>query len=307
MRLSSLRIVYALLAGPLIALPADLDTSFQALRDAVSKQDVAQVKTLAAETCALAREVVSTPAPSGEPEKDAWTKRVAYARDVELFTEYALYATALVTPSETTVDLLSNLEKQNPKSRYLDAGYAHYFAALTKIGQAAKIPRAAELALANFPENEDLLMVQTDTYLNRKQVSAAGPMAERLMNVMRRHAKPEDISAADWERKRSMSLTRAYWIAGLSHAEKNEYAMCDQDLRAALPLVKGSEAMLASTLFNLGLCNYHVGRQSMDRTRILEAAKFSDQAAAIRSPFQRQAWTNAHLMRTEADKLVARK
>ncbi len=307
MRLSPFPFVCAFLAGAFLAFPADLDTSFQALREAVSKKDPAQVKTLAAETHALAREALATPAPSEESGKDAWTKSQAYAKDVDLFTEYALYATAVASPPETTLDLLDTLEQQNPKSRYLDPAWAHYFLALTKTGQAAKIPRVAEKELVNFPENEDLLMVLTDDALSKNRVTTAGPMAERLLAVMKRHSKPEDVTAADWERKKSMSLTRAYWIAGMAHAEKTEYTLCDQDLRSALPLVKGSESMLASTLFYLGVCNYHVGRQAMDRARLLEASKFSEQAAAIRSPFQRQAWTNAHLMKAEADKMLARK
>jgi hypothetical protein len=35
-------------------------------------------------------------------------------------------------------------------------------------------------------------------------------------------------------------------------------------------------------------------------------AKFSEPAAAIRGPIQQQAWTNAHLMKTAAAKMVAR-
>jgi hypothetical protein len=41
----------------------------------------------------------------------------------------------------------------------------------------------------------------------------------------------------------------------------------------------------------------------MDKARVTEAAKFSDQAAAIKGPLQQQAWTNAQVMKTEAGKM----
>ncbi len=296
-----------LVAGAIVASSADLDDSYQALKDAVVKKDIAQVKQLAAETCALARAASSTAAPAEEAEKDAWTKRVAYARDVELYTEYALSSTALTSQPEVTIDLIATLEQQNPKSRYLDPAYGAYLVALTRAGAASKIPAVAEKALAHFPENEDLLLVMIDHNMNRKQVALAGAQAERLLAVMRRHPQPEGMSAADWERKKTVALTRASWVAGMAHAEKQDHMSCDKDLRVALPLVKGNDTMLASTLFYLAVSNYNLGRQSMNRARILEAASFSEQAAKIPGPYQQQAWTNAHLMKSEADRMIARK
>ncbi len=304
---SLFRFAGLLVAGALAASSADLDDSYQALKDAVSKKDIAQVKQLASETCALARAASSSPAPAEAAEKDAWTKRVAYARDVELYTEYALSSTALTSQPEITIDLLTALEQQSPKSRYLDAAYGAYLVALTKTGAASKVPAVAEKALAHFPENEDLLLVMIDFNMNRKRAALAGAQAERLLTVIRRHPVPEGMSAADWERKKTVALTRGSWVAGMAHAEKNEYMSCDKDLRVALPLVKGDSAMLASTLFHLAVSNYNLGRQSMNRARILEAANFSEQASKIPGPYQQQAWTNAHLMKSEADRMIARK
>ena len=305
---SILQLVGLLFSGALLAFPADLDASYQALKEALPKKDVAEIKKLVAETSGLARTVISSPAPTDAAEKDAWTKQVAYARDVDAFTEYALLSTALtVGEPETTIDLITTLEAQNPKSKYLDGGYGAYFAALDKTGASAKIPAVAEAARKNLPDNEDLLLVLADNYASRKQVAAAGSASERLIAVLQKHPKPEGMSAADWDRKKTLALTHAYYYAGMAHAERSEHALCNQDLRSALPLVKGNEAMLAATLFYLGVSNYHVGRQGLDRGRILEGAKFSEECAAIRGPFQQQAWTNAHLMKDEAAKMVARK
>lgn len=293
-------------SGTLIAASADLDTSYQALKDAVAKKDAAEVKKLAVETWGIAHAAAIAPAPEGEAEKDAWKKSVEYAKGVEQYSEYAMSSTALASDEATLIDLISTLEQTNPKSKYLAYAYANYFVALTKAGGAAKVIAIAEKALPHFPDNPDLLMVLADQDMNKRQVQAAGAHAERLVAAFRKGA-PEGMPSADWERKKAAMSTRAYWICGMAHAEKNEHTLADVDLRLALPLVKGNEAMLASTLFYLGVSNYHIGRQAMDRGRILEAAKFSEQAAAIRSTFQQQAWTNAHLMKQEADKMVARR
>jgi len=286
MSLSALSFAAILLFGPPAVIPEDLENAFQSLNEAVSKKAAAEVKDLAAETCALARQIESV-----------------RAREIELYTEYALYATALASPPTTTADLLAALEQQNPKSRYLDEAYGPYLLALHQTGAASKIPAIAAKAIANFPNNEDLLLVLADTALSRKQSDRALNYAERLLSTMYKHSKPEGMSAADWERKRSAALGRGHWIAGLLHAEKAQYYEADKDLRSALPLIKGNEAMLAPALFHLGVVNYELGRMTMRKARVLEAATFSEQAAALGGPLGQQAWHNALVMKTEAGKM----
>jgi hypothetical protein len=289
-----------------VATPAteELETNYQKLKDATAAKDAAAVKELAGKTCALAREEIQSPAPGGEEQKAAWTARVAFAKEVELYTEYSLYATALVSPAAAKIDLLAALEAQNPKSKYLDDAYPVYFLALHQTGGAAKIPALAAKVLTNFPDNEDALLVLADQSMNQKKIDAAGTYAERLLAALNRHGKPEGMPAADWERKKSAALGRAYWIAGLAHSERQQYMQADQDLRAALPLVQGNQAMLAPALFYLGLSNYNLGKQMLNRAQILEGAKFSEQAAALPGPLAQQAWTNAHLMKAEAEKMA---
>lgn len=303
MRLSAIGVTVLLFVGPALAAPDDLDDSFRGLQEAQSKKDAALVKKLAAQTCALARKAIAAPAPESEDEKEAWTKRVEYARGIELNTEYALYATAVQGPPATTVELLSALEEQNPKSRYLDEAYARYFLALNQTGASAKIVGVAEKAVVQFPDNEDLLLVLADAALARKQSDRALRYASHLIAVLGKHPKPEGIPPADWQRKRNASLGRGYWITGIVQSEQNKYAAADKALRAALPLIEGNEGMLAAALFHLGLVNYQLGRMTNSKPLVLDAAKFCDRAAAIKGPYAEQAWRNAHIMRTEAVKM----
>jgi len=294
---------FAVLLAPVIT-AGNLDTTYQKLKDAVAAKDVAQVKILAADTCALAREAISAPAPTDADEKQDWNSRVAYARDVEVYTEYALYATAIGAPPEVTVDLLATLEKQNPKSKYLfDAYGLYYFPALQQTGGAAKIPAVAEKAVENFPESDDALAVLAEAAMAHKQSDRALGYAKRLPAAVTKHAKPEGMNAAEWERMRSAKLASGYWIAGVVEAEKQQYYDADKNLRAALPLVAGNPARKGYALFCLGLANYQLGKMTMKKSLVLEAAQFSKDAAAFQGSWTRQAWLNAQAMKDEAARM----
>jgi len=294
---------FALLLAPVVVGPGSLETAYQKLKDAAAGKDAVQVKTLAAQACAMAHEIISTPAPTDDDEKEAWNNRVKFAHDVELYTEYALYATAVATPPETTVDLLAALELQNPASKYLADAYGLYFRALHQIGADAKISAVAEKAVEHFPDNDDALAVLAEGAFSHKQTDRALGYARRLVAALGKRARPEGMSAADWDRKRGVELASGHWIAGVVQAEKGMYFEADKELRAALPLVAGNDSRKATALFYLGLANYQLGKMTLKKSQVLEAAKFSQDAAAIQGPLAQQAWHNAQVMKDEAGRM----
>ena len=302
MNRSAIFLMSLLLAGPAVAASDDLEKSFDQLKQVTAQGDPAQVKAQAAESCALARQVQKAPKP--ETNAEGWPKYVALAREVELYSEYALYSTAVRSSPAELIDLFTTLEQQNPKSKYLDDGYATYFVALRQTGASAKIQGVAEKAILNFPNNEDLLLFLADSALTKKQTDRTAAYSERLIAALKQHLKPESLSAAEWEKKRNATLGSGYWMAGMCHAEKQQYPQADEDLRAAVPLVQSNKAMLAPALFQLSLANYQIAKSTLNRARMLEAAKFADQVAGMKTELAQQAWTNAHLMKQEADKMV---
>jgi tetratricopeptide (TPR) repeat protein len=287
--------------------PPNLETAYEHLKEAVSKNDHSAVKTLAVDAHALAEGVMKEAPPEVESLQENWKNRVKFAGDVQKYAEFSLYSSAVQTAPAQSVEMFETLEQLNPRSQYLAHGYGPYYVALTKAGKADRIPAIAEKAVENFPNEEDSLAVLAESALNRKQTDRAAGYAERVIKAMSSHTPPEGVAAGDWERKRSTLLGRSYWTAGVIHGEKSQHFQANQDLRAALPYVKGNETMAAAAYFYLGVSNYYLGRQTLNRAQILEGAQFSQQAAAIAGPYQRQAWTNAHLMKAEADKMLARK
>jgi hypothetical protein len=115
------------------------------------------------------------------------------------------------------------------------------------------------------------------------------------------------MSAAAWETKRSTMLGRGYWYSGVAASMRNDFFNADRNLRAALPLIAGNEEFQAAAWFYLGVADYQLGRQALNRQQLMDAAKFSDQAAATKSQYARQAWSNANLIRQELDKMSARR
>ncbi|MCC7176148.1 MAG: hypothetical protein IT159_13235 [Bryobacterales bacterium] len=299
-----LTLVAILIAVPAISVAAELDDSFAALQAAEAKKDVALVKKLAVETSALAREEAEIEQPADPSLKQTWKERTAWARDVEKRCEYALYALSLQTEPEVAIDLLTTLESLNPKSQYLDeGGYAQYFAMLQKTGAAAKIPAVAENALKNLPNSADVLIVLLDNAMAKSQLSTALTYGQRLVNAMSKASKPEGVSDADWNTKRSVALGHGYYAIGMANAASNRFFEVDKALRAALPYIKGNPGMYGPALFHLGIANFQLGVQTNNKKRVLEAASFSEQASKVAFPQAQDAYRNTQAMRAQAAKM----
>jgi hypothetical protein len=302
MKLSALGIAIFLLTGP-VAVADELDDAYQGLQNAVTKKDVPQVKKLAVQACEMARKVIAAPEPTSAIEKEDWPNRVKYAKEIEGYTEYALYVTGIQADPATMVDLLGTLETQSPKSKYLDEGYEAYLAALHQVGKDDAIPAIVDKAIVNFPANPDLLLVAATNAQAKKQNDRAITFANRLVAAANSRQKPEAESAADWERQKSVWLGRGYWIAGVTNGEKNLYALSNKSLRAALPYIKGEPALLAPALFYLGVANYQLGKMTNNKKQVLEGAAFSDQCAAIAGAYQDQAYRNSMIMKSDANSM----
>ncbi len=108
------------MACAILSAADDLQTNNDALRAAVdAKKPAAEIKRLAVLVLTEAKKQMG-PAPADSTDKENWDAHVKYAEQVSEFAEYALYSTALSAPSATMVDLISTLETQAPKSKYLN-------------------------------------------------------------------------------------------------------------------------------------------------------------------------------------------
>ena len=268
--------------------PVDLDTAYQNLKEAEQNKDATSVKKWAAETSRAARQVIK--ASAGQADGAA---RLEYAKQVETYADYAIYATALqVKDRNETISLFEALQQQSPASKYVKELSGPYTAALVQSGQSAKAVQFAEKAIANDGSNEDLLALLADTALNRKQFDRAASYGSRLVSVMDSHPKPEGVPADYWEQKRASLVGRGNWIAGIAYASENRYPQADKHLRAALPLVKGQDQLMAGALFFLGVADYNLAIATHDRPLMNQALTYSQDAVRYAGPYQQLAIQN---------------
>jgi len=278
MRLFAVALSVLFVAGAQSKDPTDMENSYQNLKKAVEDKDAAQVKKLAAETSAAARAIISSPAPQSDADKETWTKEVAYAKEVDEFTENALYTVAIEAKPEDVVEL----EQQNPKSKYLDQGYGYYIGCLHKAGQSAKVSGVVTKGLANFPANVELLSIAAQGALAGRRYDQAVVYGDRLV-------------AAGGKQGKSTAVGEGHYIAGIGHFFKNQYPPADRDLKAALPSLSGDQKGCA--LLYLAVANFNLGNATLNKSLKQQAVTYASQSAAIKSPCQSEAYQRSIAMK----------
>jgi hypothetical protein len=243
-------------------------TDLKAAQDA--KKGPAEIKPLALAVLAFA----------------AKTPEDAHAKEIATQAEYALLTSALSAQPAEQVDLIGALETANPKSEYLSSGYPYYLNSLARVAP-AKFGAAADKAAANFGDNQEVMVAGANTALALKQNDRAMTLAGHALG---------DKGKAD-----GATIASMHFIVGYVQASKNKFTECNRELRAALPGLSGAQVQIAN--FSLGVCNYQLGHQIVDKARVLEAAKFMDAAAAAPGSLQSQAAQMSSSMKAEAAKM----
>ena len=274
----------------------ELEDSYAKLKEAVANKDADAVKAEAANTFKLAQELVNKPQPSAADEVENWKQRVEYGKEVGDYTENALAFLATQDPAKA-VDLVDTLLALNPKSKHLDIACTQaYLAALGKIS-AAKQMEGMTKVVKGQPDNEVALAALTEGLANASPDNALR-YANRLIAALKTHAKPDALPEADWDKAKTTWLASAHYIAGALYGGKSSWIECDREMKAALPLTHDN-TRLSVVYFYLGLANYQLGKLTMDKPRIQQALKYSQQAAAIPGPMKDQASHNVNAIQNE--------
>lgn len=257
----------------------ELEDSYTKLKADVEKKDPDATKADGAATFKLAQALVTAPQPSDAAEVDNWKQRVEYGKEVSAYTEYALAAVAAGVEGPKTIELVETLIAQNPKSKYIDTCTQAYLIALGKSGGAAKQMDGMAKVIVGRPDSEVALAALAEGLMNKSPDRALG-YANRLI------------------KNKGAGLATGYFVAGVVNGAKNDFVDCDRDLKAGLPMVKDNYK-LGIMYFYLGLANYTLGKQTMDRPRMQVGLKYSQQSAAIAGPMKDQAYHNVLAIQNE--------
>lgn len=274
--------------------PDDPEAALQNLKAAEAKKDLAAIQKWSGLTNANARKMEAAPQPKDAGQVDSWKQGVAYARQVESYTEYALFRVAAESRDpKTTIEFIGALEKLNPGSQYMPQTRGPLFMAYRQSGANDKALALAEQVLATDQTNEDMLLVVTDSYLqNKKEPQKVHAYSARLVEVMASKPKPEGMSDADWTARKNLITGLAHYMSGKLYFTETKFPEVDRELRAALPLVETNPQIKAETLYDLGFANYKMEKPQ-------EAANYYRDCSVIKSQFQATAAKNLQAIKTQ--------
>jgi tetratricopeptide (TPR) repeat protein len=271
----------------------DMDGAYFATKAAVAKGDVEQTKKWSGRTSELARKNIS--ATKGDSEDDK--HQLEYAKEVDAYSEYALYVVALKAQPKDEVDLVDTLIKQNPKSQYLSEVATNYFAALGKAGQGAKVcPMAEKMSVE---KNAEAMLQAADCAWRASRAAGVLSYAAKATEALSTRSKREGVSDADFANQKAVLLGTAQFYTGVGNAMDMRWGPANKALKAALPSLKGNQSYYGVALFDLGLANYSLGKPLGDKGQMREGLKYFQESAAIAGPMQDQASRNAKLVLTE--------
>ncbi|HXM40466.1 MAG TPA: hypothetical protein VN924_04395 [Bryobacteraceae bacterium] len=280
--------------GKLAAMPPEcVEDAQQTLKVAEMKKDPDLVLKWSSTTAELAQKVVASPQPKDADEVENWKARVDYARQVNTYTEYSLYAMSVQTtdPKKQSA-LIEALQQRNPKSEYLSKALDTLFVAYQKSGATDKAVALAQQVAATGNPSDDMLLVLTQDAAKNKDREHVHAYCAKLVEITSSKPKPDGVADADWTKRKNTILVFAYSTNGEQYFNEGKPAPADQELRKALPLAEEGSAVKTEVLFYLGLANYKM-------EKVQDAYNFFKACAAVKSPFQAQATKNLTAIRTQ--------
>src|SRR5581483_5142703 len=249
--------------------PNDVETAHETLKAAEAKKDPDLILKWALITSKAARNVAASPQPKEEAEVEHWKQRVDYAKQVETYTDYSLYAASLqASDPQKKIALLEGLDQKSPSAEYVAKAQPMLFLAYRQANQNDKAVALAEKAASSGSANEDMLLVLADDALRKKNAEKVHSYSAKLIEMMNAKPKPDGVSDADWQNRKNTFIGMGHYFNGKQYMAQNRFAPADKELRAALPLISSNEALKPEVLFLLGLANYKM-------EKIQEAANFN--------------------------------
>jgi tetratricopeptide (TPR) repeat protein len=271
--------------------PTDLEPALAAVKAAEAKKDPDAVLKWAVLSSDLARKRAQ--APKAQDEEDEFFKqRVDFAKQLDTYTEYALFNSAAQAPEPAKKALLlRTLEQRAPESKYLSQALGMYFLALLQSGDMPAAVVVAEKVIPQGQGTEEMYAAAGDFYLRQnKEPQKVLDYSSKLIELANTRPKPEGVSDADWQKRKNYFLGFGQWLEGALYSSQGKYKEADKTLRAALPLLEGNEEIKAGALYNIALANHRL-------KNVNEALKFYEQCAAIQSPYQPLAAENLKSLR----------
>jgi tetratricopeptide (TPR) repeat protein len=268
--------------------PGNLEAASLALRSAEAKHDSELVSRWANRAWEAASKAAARQPADAE------------AKQLQAYAVYCLHTTALeASEPRERIALLRALEKMDPTGPFASTLPGEIYSAYIQLGDHDHALEVAEAALRVDPANTDMLLAAAELHFRKEDArDKVVAYCRQLVDLLEKKAKPENLSAEEWEKKKARVLGMANYMGGVSSSLLNQLGRADTMLRASLPSLKDNPNMEATALYLLGLANYRLA-ESGSRTRAMDALRFTERCAAIKSPYQAQAIKNIASIKSE--------
>jgi len=195
--------------------------------------------------------VIASPQPKEADDVDEWKRSVDFAKQLDTYTEYSLYAAALQTQDpRKRIELGESLAARTPKTQYSGQATQIQFDAYRQLGDNAKLLAFSEKTLQTDQSNEDMLALVSNEYVDKKRdPDKVVAYSAKIVELMDSKPKPQGVSDEDWAKKKKTLSGLAHYMSGLTQYNQKKYGSADKELRAAIPLVEGNDPLKAATLF----------------------------------------------------------
>lgn len=273
--------------------PLDVDAFRRLWGSVKARKEPELLRKWAVEAWRLAPKVAAMAVPpKAKAETVAGWKQAAAQMAAEA--EHALYTRVFETEEPAArLKAIDEFLAAVPDTQYRRQCLKLQLAACQQMNEPRKTLDAAERVLKVEPDNEEVLILAAQIYLDRRiDLERAVTYANRALATLRTRQKPEDIAAERWERQRSLHTGMAQLILGSAYLSQTKFVLADQHLRVALPLLRQNEQSYAAILFYLGWVNYNL-------EKFAESAQYFKQCLAIRSQYSAQAMKNLDIMRRD--------
>jgi hypothetical protein len=280
--------------------PLDLDAADDALLASQANGNSDAVRKYAQLSWDIATKTLHIGKPKDPDELADWSKQNEFAKEILAFSEYVLSTEATQeSDPQKKGELLRALEARNPQSTFLAVAKDNHSRIDLATLPPEKAVALAEKGLLDDPENEDFLVTVANYYMQREQdLPKVLNYSLRLLELLPRNPKPNDVSNGEWEAKKAKYSGWANWMAGVIYAKQARYGLSDRYLRAALGNLH-EERLLAGAYFYLGYSNYAMAGELRDKGRAIEAVRFDKLCAAIDGPYRESALKNLEVLRNE--------
>ncbi len=278
--------------------PDDLDSANDALRAAESKVATDLVRKYAQQAWDIASRLSQKPKPPDADDAQTWAKQMEFAKQVQDYAEFTLAAQAANESDEKQkAQLAEALRARNPQSKYLANIKKFSVIDLASINP-EKAVALAEKGLLDDPNNEDFLMTVADVSMSHeKDFPKVLNYSLRILDLMKKKSKPDSMTSEEWEQKKTKFTGWASWMVGVVYGKDARYGLSDHYLRIALPYIQNDPRLLTAAYFYLGYDNYALAGELNDKSRAIEAVRFSKLCAATDGPFRFLALKNLESLR----------